>query len=128
VGRSTGARPRAVPRHHVLKYRATLPDRPSSLAATLRSVTGQAAPFGIASDASHIYWTNSGDGTIWRANLDGTNAQSIVLGEGQNSLFAVAGDANHLYWTNRSQGMVKRANLDGTNPRPSSSARTNRRQ
>ena len=62
------------------------------------------------------YWTNSGDGTIWRADLDSTNAQSIVQGEGQNSLFAVAVDASHLYWTNRSQGIVKRANLDGTTP------------
>ena len=79
-------------------------------------VPGQAAPFGIAVDGSHLYWTNSGDGTIWRANLDGTNAQSIVQGEGQNSLFAVAVDASHLYWTNRSQGTVKRADLDGTNP------------
>jgi hypothetical protein len=70
----------------------------------------------VAVDASHIYWTNAGDGTIWRANLDGTNAQSIVQGEGQNSLFAVAVDGNHLYWTNRSEGMVKQANLDGTNP------------
>ena len=70
----------------------------------------------MAVDASHIYWTNAGDGTIWRANLDGTNAQSIVQGEGQNSLFAVAVDGNHLYWTNRSEGMVKQANLDGTNP------------
>ncbi|MFI6833101.1 choice-of-anchor D domain-containing protein [Kribbella sp. NPDC050241] len=78
--------------------------------------TAQATPFGIAVDGSHIYWTNSGDGTIWRANLDGTDAQSIVQGEGQQSLFAVTVDANHLYWTNRSQNTVKRANLDGTNP------------
>ena len=33
VGRSTGAGPCAVPQHHVLKYRAMLAGRPSSLAA-----------------------------------------------------------------------------------------------
>ena len=32
-------------------------------------VPSQAVPFGVTVSASHLYWANSGDGTIWEANL-----------------------------------------------------------
>ena len=67
----------------------------------------------------HLYWTNSPDGTIDRANLDGTNQQTLVTGQG--SLVGVAVDSSHIYWANNTTdpynpiGTIMRANLDGTN-------------
>jgi hypothetical protein len=72
---------------------------------------------GLAVDANYLYWTNferlEGDGTIWRANLDGTNPLQLV--QGQNAPRGVAVDASHLYWANV-DGTIMRANLDGAFP------------
>ena len=68
---------------------------------------------GLGAAPGFIYWANSGDGTINRANLDGSGAQAIV--SGQDSPLGVAVDASHLYWTNNGDGSIWRANLDGTN-------------
>ena len=62
----------------------------------------------------HLYWANSGNGTIMEANLDGTNPQTIVTG--QSNPVGIAVDAQHLYWANRDSGTIAEANLDGTNP------------
>jgi hypothetical protein len=35
----------------------------------------------VAVDPSHLYWTNQGDGTIWQANLDGTNPKAFATGQ-----------------------------------------------
>jgi virginiamycin B lyase len=51
-------------------------------------VHNQKVPQGVAVDASHLYWTNYGDNTIWRANLDGTDPQRII--SGQNNPVAIA--------------------------------------
>ena len=67
----------------------------------------------MAVDASHLYWTNGGDGTIWRASLDGTSPQALVTG--QNRPFGVAVDPSYLYWSN-GDGTIWQANLDGTSP------------
>ena len=75
-------------------------------------VTGQHDPAGVAVNASHLYWTGSGDGSIWEANLDGTNPQAVVTG--QLAPAGVAVNASHLYWTG--DGSIWEANLDGTNP------------
>ena len=39
----------------------------------------------------HLYWANSGNGTIMEANLDGTNPQTIVTGQGLVGGIAVSG-------------------------------------
>jgi sugar lactone lactonase YvrE len=77
-------------------------------------VTGQSSPSFMAVTlpvSDHLYWANSGDGTIWRANPDGSGATAIV--SGQTSAEGVAVDARHLYWT--SNAGISRARLDGTN-------------
>jgi hypothetical protein len=87
-------------------------------------VTGARNPDGIVVDAErgHIYWTNMGipsrnDGSIERADLDGSNRKTIVP-EGQThtpkQLHLDRRDSK-LYWGDREGMRVMRSNLDGTN-------------
>ena len=80
-------------------------------------------PDGVAIDveAGHIYWTNMGapnadDGSIQRADLDGSNVETVVPAGGtftpkQLKLDPVEGK---LYWADREGMRVMRANLDGS--------------
>jgi hypothetical protein len=55
-------------------------------------------PGGVAIAGGHIYWTNPDDGTIGRANVDGTGAnQSFISGASQPAGIAVAG--SDVYWS-----------------------------
>jgi hypothetical protein len=76
-------------------------------------------------DGQHIYWVNGGqysggdgEGTIGRANLDGTNVdQSFITGV--DSPDAIALDGTYIYWANRrppdaGNATLGRAKLDGT--------------
>ena len=69
---------------------------------------------GLALDvaAGRMYWTDTFASVIVSANLNGSDAQTIVDDFGEEPLGIAADPANHkLYWTDR-QG-VKRANLYG---------------
>src|SRR5947209_275790 len=70
---------------------------------------------GLALDvaAGKMYWTESAAGVIWRANLNGSEAQMVLIDAGREPL-GIALDLAHeqMYWTD-SQG-IKRAKLDGT--------------
>jgi hypothetical protein len=66
----------------------------------------------------YIYWSNSGEDTFGRANLDGTavdqrclTARGVPLGNVPEGL---AVDSKHVYWTNYPANTVGRANLDGS--------------
>jgi DNA-binding beta-propeller fold protein YncE len=86
--------------------------------------TNCAMPDGIAADVEHghIYWTNMGnppvnDGSIERADLDGSNRVTIVPPGGtftpkQLQLEAVS---RKLYWCDREGMRVMRCDLDGSN-------------
>jgi sugar lactone lactonase YvrE len=63
--------------------------------------------------AAFVYWANAGNGTIGRANLDGTGANQSLIG-GVGTPCGVAVDAAHIYWANDSgSGAIGRSNLDG---------------
>jgi len=79
----------------------------------------------IALDLLHdkVYWAGGWDqtdvGLIQRANLDGTQVQTLLEGpaldfrdNGVELALDVEGDK--MYWTNNGRGMIQRANLDGT--------------
>jgi hypothetical protein len=59
-----------------------------------------------------VYWSES-NGSIGRANLDGTGVnESFITGAGGPGALAV--DGQHVYWANFDSGTIGRANLDGT--------------
>src|ERR1700748_49862 len=86
-------------------------------------VTNCHLPDGIVVDveAGHIYWTNMGvpnldDGSIERADLDGTNRKVIVPQGVTHTPKQIHLDKenNKLYWCDREGMRVMRANLDGS--------------
>ncbi|ETS85683.1 hypothetical protein PFICI_03708 [Pestalotiopsis fici W106-1] len=94
----------------------------------LRTVVGnmRTMPDGIAIDHrhGHMYWTNMGptfksnDGSIERANLDGSGRQTIVptgtVGVYTPKQITLAAKSRKLYWCDREGMKVMRCNLDGT--------------
>jgi hypothetical protein len=85
---------------------------------------GKRLPDGIVVDvaAGHIYWTNMGsptvnDGSIERANLDGSNLIHIIRpGETFTPKQLQLDEKNRkLYWCDREGMRVMRANLNGSN-------------
>ena len=83
-------------------------------------------PTGVAVDGNHIYWANLGEsgsnGTIGRANLDGTGVDRNFIAD-IGTPIAVAVDDAHVYWANfettAHAASIGRANLDGTEVNPS---------
>jgi hypothetical protein len=61
---------------------------------------------GIATDASNVYWTVYGDGTVMSAPLDGGFTTTIFVGQHPG---AVAVDATSVYWTDEGNGTVMKA-------------------
>ena len=85
---------------------------------------GRRLPDGIVVDTQtgHLYWTNMGnpvanDGSIERADLDGSNVTHIVRPGGTFTPKQLQLDRKNrkLYWSDREGMRVMRANLDGSN-------------
>src|SRR5260370_27806476 len=85
---------------------------------------GRRLPDGIVVDvaAGHLYWTNMGnptanDGSIERANLDGSNLTHIVRPGDTLAPKHLQLDekSRKLYWCDREGMRVMRANVDGSN-------------
>jgi sugar lactone lactonase YvrE len=95
-------------------------------------VTGCEMPDGIAVDvaAGHIYWTNMGtspgvnDGSIERADLDGSNRKLVVARGATFTPKQLQLDKQNgkLYWCDREGMRVMRCNLDGTQIETASSS------
>jgi hypothetical protein len=57
----------------------------------------QGGPAGIAVDDEHLFWTSTTDGTILRANLDGSSRTTIAFGQANPA--AIALSDTHVFWT-----------------------------
>jgi hypothetical protein len=84
---------------------------------------GRRIPDGIVVDkeAGHLYWTNMGnpnanDGSIERADIDGSNASHIVPNGGTFTPKQLQLDKKNrkLYWSDREGMRIMRSNLDGS--------------
>ncbi len=73
----------------------------------------------IPDPATKMYWTEwngeSETGTIRRANLDGSNVETLLTGIGNPVGIAVLVDWGAMYWAEGDTGTIRRANLDGSN-------------
>ena len=68
----------------------------------------------LATDASHVYWVSIGNGTVRRANLDGSGATDLALNEDQPcGMTLYAGD---VYWITRGNGELKKVPAAGGTP------------
>jgi DNA-binding beta-propeller fold protein YncE len=85
---------------------------------------GRRLPDGVVVDVAsgHLYWTNMGnpnanDGSIERANLDGSNVTHIVPSGATFTPKQLQLDEKNrkLYWCDREGMRVMRANVDGSN-------------
>lgn len=74
---------------------------------------GVGIPVDTAAATPHLYWTNYGDGSIGRADLDGTNVDQGFI-TGASDPIGIDAGGSHLYWTNEGSDSVGRADLDGT--------------
>jgi hypothetical protein len=82
-------------------------------------VTGLPVPRGVAihSGLSKVYWTQpDSPGGIFRANLNGTNVETVVGDADVDDPWSLKLDvlSAKMYWTERSGGPLRRANIDGS--------------
>jgi hypothetical protein len=86
---------------------------------TLSLVLGVASLAGAAPSPAFIYWSNTNDNAIGRANQDGSAVNNDFLVTGSpTELDQIAVDSSHIYWTSPASGTIGRANLDGTGADP----------
>jgi len=87
-------------------------------------LTNLPGPDGLSLDLvnSKVYWTNAtntaNNPTLQRANLDGTNIQTLFTGSDATSV-EVDSVGSKIYWTqgiNSNVNTLRRANLDGSSP------------
>lgn len=93
---------------------AIFPDAPEPTDGKLRWNVPEPTSITLDVADSKLYWTDSSH-AIYRANLDGSNAEPFFTG-GENP-WGIALDipGNKIYWTEHEAQKVQRADLDGTN-------------
>jgi len=78
------------------------------------SIDVSAWGFGLAVDSAHLYYgVASNEGSIGRANLDGSESDNGFV-DGLEFPSGLAVDGPHVYWADRLTNQIGRANLDGS--------------
>lgn len=63
-----------------------------------------------------IYFDDNDTGSLLRANLDGSNVETVGASSDQVYAIAINHESSKIYWVDRN-GIIKEANLDGTGER-----------
>ena len=79
--------------------------------------TGATGPRSVTVDDvnGHVYWTNNNSSEIWRANLDGSSAASVLTGLTSPIGIAVDPAGEKIYWFDAAANELWRADIDGSN-------------
>ena len=73
-----------------------------------------------------LYYTAPPSPNVLKANLDGSNPQTIVTGQlPANQPAGIAVNSTHLYWADQGTGTIMQANLDGSNPQTIATGQNN---
>lgn len=64
--------------------------------------------------APQVYWTDNDNGTLHRANLDGSGKELLFQAPDNVEGLAIDVPANKMYWVENAAARIGRANLDGT--------------
>jgi low density lipoprotein receptor-related protein 5/6 len=64
--------------------------------------------------ADKMYWSDRGSNTVRRADLDGSNVQTLVSGLGQARGIAIDVQNNMLYWADNGTNKIQRSLIDGS--------------
>jgi hypothetical protein len=89
----------------VRKENVVTPSTPTDVASNVGE------PWDVLVDSNMMYWTNQGDGTVRRANVDGSG--SLILANGQGGPFGIAKDATHVYFSTEVTGDIRRVPVAG---------------
>jgi hypothetical protein len=101
--------------------RANPEDEAQFANATANSIAGAAlaGPFEVTLDLENdqIYWTELNGNRIARANLDGTNIETVLSSPNTNNPRGIRLDVanNKIYYLDAGTDRIRRANFDGTN-------------
>jgi hypothetical protein len=63
-------------------------------------------PAQVVVDATNVYWTSYGDGTVSRCAIGGCGLAPTRLASGQDGAFALALDSTRVYWGNQIGGEI----------------------
>jgi len=77
-------------------------------------VAEEACDIALAHTLSKLYWTSCNGNSIRRSNLDGSDAEDVIVSEGDPAKLAIDHKGRQIYWTETAAGKISRANLDGT--------------
>jgi len=77
------------------------------------SRSGNEHPWGIAVNATNLYWIDDeGGSSIVKVNVGGGGESYVGIGEGARD---IAIDSNHIYWSDGSNGRIGRSELNFSN-------------
>jgi virginiamycin B lyase len=72
---------------------------------------------GIAVNTNGVYWANTGNAKIGRANIDGSAPNPILINVTGSTVCGIAASQNFVYWLDASIGQrIGRAGADGSSP------------